>query len=74
MSGKDEIARAYKLVDKVLQPLVKGDGEKADVKAARVAVQALHLLRQWARLGAAMHEAAAAKKVRSPKPTKGRTQ
>lgn len=59
MSGKDEIARAYKLVDKVLQPLVKGDGEKADVKAARVAVQALHLLRQWARVGAAMHEAAA---------------
>ncbi len=59
MSATDEVTRAYDLVNAVLQPLMRKGG-KGEVEAARVAYGQLNLLKQWARAGAGMHEAAEA--------------
>ncbi len=78
MSARKEVDKAFKLIDRVLSPLTKGDGEKAAVVAARVALQSAYQLRQWARVAAAIEDAKpppAKPKSRSRNRTpKGRTQ
>ncbi len=59
MTPTDEVKRAYELVDKVLQPLLRGDGKRREVEPARVAYGSLNLIRQWALVGARHAESAA---------------
>ena len=74
MSARKEVDDNFEAVACVLAPMTKGDGgdhrgEGGDkrVIAARVAVQSLRLLRQWARLGAAVHDAKPAPEVKAKK-------
>lgn len=64
MTDRAEIAKAVKNIDRVLQPLVKSTaGTKAQVEAARLAVQSLRILTLHAK-GAMTRTRPAAKRGR----------
>lgn len=49
---REEIEHAFSLVAGLVEPATRGEARDQDVIAARDAMQALYLLRQWARAGA----------------------
>lgn len=53
-SARKEVDKAFKLIDRALSPLTKGEGK--GVTAARVALQSAYQLRQWARVAAALED------------------
>lgn len=52
ISTEQQIADAFEAVEKVIVPLTVGDGETDPVREARLGLQALYLMRQWAKHGA----------------------
>lgn len=59
------VDEAFVLAAKVVEPLTVGDGESEAVSDARLAMQGLYVLRQWARAGARTREAKSKQKRES---------
>lgn len=49
---REEIEHAFSLAAGIIEPETRGEARDQDVIAARDAMQALYLLRQWARAAA----------------------
>lgn len=50
--SREEVDHAFSLLAGIVEPETRGEARDRDVIAARDAMQALYLLRQWARAGA----------------------